>query len=487
MSAGSRGPMNGRAALLALVLIPSVSAGQSATAASQDPRPPSAAAPSLETLVRTIESQQKLIDAQGRQLDELRREIVAIRALTQGVQKVEGQGAPAQLPAAGAAAQPSVEQTPSRIPELPPDVVSAGDFPGSFKVPGSDAALKIGGLVRVNWVSTYDALLVEDRFATSAIPIAGSADAARGGRVGVIASPSRFNFDLRTPTGVGYMRAFIEGDFAGDSNTLRLRHAYGQWRRFIFGQTWSTFSDPEAEPDGIDFEGLNAIVLFRQPQIRWSVPLSERLRLALALEDPKPDLTDATGVNQVPDFIARLRWEPRVGGHVQLSGIVRQLRGEPTDQANEIAAASGYGVNISGRLPFPYWNKRDQLLFQHNSGRGIGRYISDLRTLGGQDGVFDSIARELRALDVFSGYAGYEHWWTERLRSSISFGIVGVTNLDIQPDDALHTTRRSSINFMWSPIPRLDLVTEFLWGRRVNKDRQDGFAAQTQIGSTFRF
>ena len=67
----------------------------------------------------------------------------------------------------------------------------------------------------------------------------------------------------------------------------------------------STFSDPEAEPDGIDFEGLNAIVLFRQPQIRWSVRLSDRWRLALALEDPRPDLTGATGVNQVPDFVGR--------------------------------------------------------------------------------------------------------------------------------------------------------------------------------------
>ena len=48
------------------------------------------------------------------------------------------------------------------------------------------------------------------------------------------------------------MRAFIEGDFAGSGsgNLFRLRHAYGQWRKLTIGQTWSTFSDPEAEPTG---------------------------------------------------------------------------------------------------------------------------------------------------------------------------------------------------------------------------------------------
>jgi hypothetical protein len=449
-------------------------------------------AATLQTMSRTIERQQQLLEEQGRQIEQLRSEIAAVRgpaapgAAPAAVPRPSEPPASPPVPAVGQTA-PGIEQRAGRDPELPPDVISAAEFPGSFAIPGSDAAIKIGGLVRVNWVTTYDAMLVDDRFQASAIPIPGTPDAERGGRVNVIASPSRFNFDLRTPTGVGHMRAFIEGDFAGSGNTLRLRHAYGQWQRAIFGQTWSTFSDPEAEPDGIDFEGLNAIVLFRQPQIRWSFAPGQRFRVAVALEDPKPDVTGATGVNQIPDFVGRVRWEPKVGGHIQVSTLVRQLRAEGTGATDEIVATGAVGISISGRLPFPFTGKRDQVLFQHNSGHGIGRYISDLGSLGGQDGVFDPAANSLRALDVFSGYGGFEHWWTQNLRSAFSFGIVGVSNLDIQPDDALHLTRRSTVNFMWSPIQRLDLVTEFLWGRRVNKNGQSGFAAQTQIGSTFRF
>jgi len=444
-------------------------------------------AASVEEMGRTIERQQRLLEEQGRQIEELRAAIAGMRAPAVAPPPEVAAPSPAAVPVAVSQIVPGGDQSPPRVPELPPDLVSSADFPGSFPIPGSDAALKIGGLVRVNWVTTYEAMLVDDRFQASAIPMPGTPDGERGGRVNVIASPSRFNFDLRTPTGVGYMRAFIEGDFAGSSNTLRLRHAYGQWRRVIYGQTWSTFSDPEAEPDGIDFEGLNAIVLFRQPQIRWSFPLSKRLRMAIALENPAPEVTDATPVNQIPDFVARLRWEPHRGGHLQIAVLGRQLRAEANDNEDEIVATGAGGWNISGKVPFPYTGTRDQLLFQHNGGHGIGRYISDLRSLGGQDGVFDPNQNSLRALDVFSGYAGLEHWWTSQFRSSFSFGIVGVSNLDIQPDDALHRTKRSTVNIMWSPIPRVDLVTEFLWGSRQNKNRQSGFAAQTQIGSTFRF
>ena len=117
----------------------------------------------------------------------------------------------------------------------------------------------------------------------------------------------------------------------------------------------------------------------------------------------------------------------------------------------------GWGVTITGRLPSPVWHERDNIMFQHNEGAGIGHYISDLSAKGEQDGVYDSVALDMRVPSAYSGDIGYEHWWSETIRSAFSFGIVNVKNLDIQLDDALHLTRRYTGNVIWSPIPRLDL------------------------------
>src|SRR5258705_10860261 len=107
--------------------------------------------------------------------------------------------------------------------------------------------------------------------------------------------------------------------------------------------------------------------------------------------------------------------------------------------------------------------------------------------LRGEDGVFDAAANAVRLLPAFSAYVSYEHWWSDRVHSALTSGLVDVTTLDIQPASALQRTRRYSGNVIWSPIPSLELVTEFLFGVRVNKDMHRQEASQVQIRSTFRF
>jgi uncharacterized coiled-coil protein SlyX len=429
-----------------------------------------------------------------------------IRALDERLQKLEAlakaASAASEEAAAAAARSPAIEErltkletNVSKLPEAA-DVVSVGDFPGSFRIPGTDAALKLGGQVRVTAVESLDAIGTDDRFVTSSIPVAGSDEAGKGARTTLAASASRFNFDFRTPTGVGAMRAFIEVGF-NSSSTAVLRHAFGQWYHWILGQTWSTFSDPEAEPFGIDNEGLNAISLFRQPQIRYTTPVWDSVTLAAALENPAPDVTNAAGVNLIPDVVLRLRWTPQKGiaalpvlgqlGHVQGAVLIRQIRAESELNPNQTASRGGLGFGLSGVLRTGWWAETDDVKFSTYFGKGIGRYITDLRTAGGQDAYFDLATGNMTALSVAAAYVGYEHAWSPTLRSTTTLGWVWVNVLESQPNDALKYTRRFSLNLAWSPIPRLDLVAEILTGTRVNKDLQNGDATQIQIGSRFRF
>jgi hypothetical protein len=140
---------------------------------------------------------------------------------------------------------------------------------------------------------------------------------------------------------------------------------------------------------------------------------------------------------------------------------------------------------VSGRLSPGWWNDRDDATFAVYTGKGIGRYITDLGEVGGQDAVYDPASGRLEAVPAFSAYVGYEHWWNDRWRSTVTLGGVWVDTLDIQSSD--EETLRTSINVAWSPIERIDLVAEFLTGRRVNKDGQRGTAAQYQWGGRFRF
>jgi hypothetical protein len=460
--------------------------------------------PSLAELAKLVADQGRALEEQKREIEKLRKQLDETTQLSLSAHnRLEELAKAAPAPTVSAAVEErlaEIEESVHQIPDVPKDVVSAGEFPGSIRIPGTDVGLRVAGLVRTTGVASLGPLGTEDRFVTSSIPVAGSQEAGKEPRFVLTAIPSRFNLDLRTPTGVGAMRAFIEGDFAGSSRVFRLRHAYGQWKGLVIGQTWSTFADPEAEPDGIDFEGLNAIALFRQPLARYTRRFGERFSLATALENPAPDITNAKGVSQVPDLVVRARWRPREGAkgllgmnvfrqdaHVNLAFLFRQIRGEPLDQPNTTLSTSGIGVGLSGRLTAPWQADKGQVTFSAYAGSGIGRYITDLGTLGGQDAFYDVATNTIDALPVFAWYLGYERRWNSDLRSTFTYGTVIVTNTDGQPGDAFHQTNRWSLNLTWSPIPRLDLVGEFLFGNRINKDGKRGGSSQLQLGTNFRF
>ena len=149
---------------------------------------------------------------------------------------------------------------------------------------------------------------------------------------------------------------------------------------------------------------------------------------------------------------------------------------------------------MTGVVPFRYFELTDRFIFQLNFGKGNARYINDLNSLGGQDAVFNARRANCRRSPAVGWYLDYEHQWKRwettrvmKLRSSLIWSFVTVDNLDFQPDDAYQRTNRFSVNLVFSPIERIDVGVEYIYGTRENKDGNRGSSDQFQVVGIFRF
>ncbi len=443
----------------------------------------------IEGQAAAADSQAVKIDSLEVRLQTLEEQLAALKTRLAGVEMGLGHAAPDSLIEARLKA---IEDETKKAPELPPDVVSAGDFPGSMRIPGTDAAIKFGGRVRTAAVFTLDPLGTDDRFLTNSIPVGVPSISGEDKRTNISARASRLNTEFRTPIGAQEVRAFFEGDFAGENNTFRLRHAYAQFLGFIVGQTWSTFSDPATNLEDLDFEGVSSENIIRQPLIRYWWYVDPKTRAAFAIENPSVSITGGQGVNLLPDIVGRVVREGKNGGHLQVATVIRQIRGEAIP--GDVRSDWGWGLSGSGVLPFKFKTLQDRVIFQANGGEGIARYINDLQSLGGQDAVFDTTTGDLKALPAFGWYIAYEHAWKEwkgaetmNLRSTLLWSFVDVLNFDFQPPDAYRRTHRLAINVVFSPAKRVDVGLEFINGHRENKDGEHASANQVQLVTLIRF
>lgn len=377
------------------------------------------------------------------------------------------------------------------------------NFPGAWYLPGTTAAMKVGGYVNLSLVNSFDPMQIPDRFIVGSIPTKGQTISGAVDGTQVSAQQTRINLEYREQTKMGEIRAFVEGDFQADGDTFRLRHAFGQFRSILAGKTWSTFMDNNAQPEEVDAEGINGQVLLRNSQIRWSPQFGENLNLKLALEDPATDINNGEGQRGNFDLVASLEKLPlgRLGmWNYRVGAVLRDLSANPTNASGEVIGktdnTSGWGVTTGGRQPMTWWAEDDFLLWQLTYGEGIGHYINDLGTVGGGDAVFDPDGK-LRPLPVFSGYLSYMHrwpltWrfmngWPGVLRSSFTVSWVDISNYDFQQDSDYDRTTRASVNLIYNPTKNIQGGIEYLWGERKNKDGSKGTATQLQFAMRYIF
>ena len=447
-----------------------------------------------QRLLRIIEEQQRRLDAQEAQLTEQKN---ALQELRKQVEALHAAGRPPASAPPTATADVSTRPSKSGLEVAKaPALAVHEEWPGSFGVSGIDTRFKISGFAEIDILYDNDAIATPSAFVTSAI-LTRNATAAQGtaGQTNFSVQPTRLALETRTQLRDHRLRAFVSADFFKDfgstSPELRLRQAFGEVNDILFGgdlllgQEWSTFTNLDAIPNTLDFEGPNALVGIRHPMVRWTRPVGPGLKLKLAVEAPDQRYFEkqsgrATAVSTSPDGVVVLGWVTD-SFNLQGSFLARDLRASGDDRS--VASAFGWGVSLAGRMNMPGALDQDFAAFALTYGEGIGGVLND----GPPDASYDPTTNELKAIPTLAWYASYQHWWNPKLYSVFSYGYLRQSNQDFQLPLAFRKTQYSSANLTWTPYPQWLFGVEALYGTREDKDGSTGSDFRTLFVSRFLF
>ncbi len=307
----------------------------------------------------------------------------------------------------------------------------------------------------------------------------------------VSARQSRFGTRATLPTADGDVTAQFEFDMYGVGKdagltTIRLRHAWGQWKQIGGGQTNSQFMDVDVFPNTIEYWGPNGMLFLRNPQVFYEIFRdSNGSNARVAIEAPgasgdagqfadRVELQNVKGRFPSPDFTGHYRYADK-WGYVQLGGALRYIAYDdtlPNDAFNLSGHVWGWGISVSSALkPTP----NDTLHLQVIEGQGVENYFNDAPIdVGIAKNPGNAVTPVVgKALGDFGLVLYLDHNWNDKMSSSIGYSRVDISNSDGQTANAYKSGQYMSGNLLYSPVKNVLFGGEFLWGHRENFS--DGF------------
>ncbi len=367
----------------------------------------------------------------------------------------------------------------------PANAVTGGDIPGSFKLPGSNTSIKFGGYVKADAIFNNRSVggTADQELEAGGIPLGSTNEK---NQLTMHARQTRFNMTTSTPSAMGEVKTFFEGDFFGgnlngnevvsNSNGLRMRHAFGSIGGLLVGQTWGTFMELASLPEVLDFGGPVGTIFVRQAQIRYTQKIADG-QWAVALENPESNVAGVgvAGDDRFPDVVGRVNLK---FGKVSygFSAMARQIRVDtPAVQDDKWGGA----VGVSGVIPT---FGKDAFRFYANYGNVLGRYVVGLYS----DGAINA-SNKLDLSNAWLATASYQHWWDASLRSTIavsgtrtSFG-QGIAGTATKSAQSVHA------NLIWSPVKNTDVGIEYIYGHRETEAGAIGVLNRIQTSAQYNF
>jgi hypothetical protein len=427
---------------------------------------------------------------------------------------------------------------------------TAGSFPRSFLIPGTDTSLRVGG--NITWIADYYLeggqpntspwnTTIGANGSTHSIGITGNPRGSNS--FGESMRQSKLSVETRTPTPYGEARSYMEFDWAGSSNydpggadpaaisdnlQPRLKYAYGTLGGWLAGQANSNFEDPDANAETLDFGGnVGEPGRVRVAQLRYTMPLSWAWggALSFSAENPEVEVYTPTGIcgsdagvssscvstgagvlplNNVnpskpiaPALTAAL-YIPQPWGHIDISGLLRPDIGlsDGFYYSNNMVGGGGH-IGISFK---PGWfTPKDNLTFHFTGGTGLGAYLNDSSNAAVETNMVNhTIAANGPCGAASTAYAstggtvipttancvasklipsagaeiGYQHWWSDNLRSNFSYGVnreydLSAAYLGTGITSANKELQTAHANLIWNPVSFVTIGIEYMWGQRT--------------------
>jgi len=427
----------------------------------------------IEEQRRLIQQQQEQINQQNQALDRMEQRLKAIAEDGAVREPAKKDVSSVVLAENSKSASPlEVARTRDGVGDLNRESIREGDFPGSFKIPGTrDVSLNIGGFVKTIGILDSDAEAMGASFVPATL---GTRRPDREGAFSIDSTLTRLHIDARAPANNGGLRGYIEADLNNTNDgTLgfKLRHAYGTWNvggnTLTVGQTWSTLMDLKILPEGLSEPTLSGPIFMRQSQIRWSNRLGERWTLHAAIEDPSSSdvFSDqpVLGQTSVPDVVLGIEFDQPEVGHLRLNGIVRKIETDLPNGGSD--SDQGWGLALSGHVML---FDRDRLNFSGVYGQGLGRYLLGITSTDGS--AINPANDQIGLRDNWGVQASYSHHWSEQWRSTAMAGYARSDPLGWQVDSTLKSSSYAAANLMWQVLPYVTLGAEYSYGERDNKN-----------------
>lgn len=179
-------------------------------------------------------------------------------------------------------------------------------------------------------------------------------------------------------------------------------------------------------------------------------------------------LRNVKGRTPLPDLSMHYR-KSGSWGHVQLAGILRQIKWDDLtgDQYDLSGSATGWGLHVSTNLKV---GTGDLIRASVVYGEGVENYMNDAPIDIGVRNNFSDPTKPIvgEAVPLLGLVAFYEHAWSKKWNTAVGYSYFDMDNPDGQAPDSFDSGHYAIGNLMYTPVPGVMAAAELQWGRRQN-------------------